>query len=203
MHSYSIDSDLRIKAYLILGAAAALLPSAMAVVNQSMKDVFAAFPTLAWPLGLGATYSIFILIFDKWIWKQRPLRAIHGIPDLNGIWDAKGLSSYQLDADRSPSAEFSMTVTIRQTFSRMEVFTQTNDSTSRSTMASICSDHAVTSVRYAYENTPKSKATPDLQRHPGLIELRVEDQNTMVGDYFSGKHRLRYGELTLTRRPTK
>jgi hypothetical protein len=64
-------------------------------------------------------------------------------------------------------------------------------------MASISTQHAVPIFRYSFENTPKSKASEELQRHPGLIELRIKENNSMQGDYFSGKHRLRFGELTL------
>ena len=93
-----------------------------------------------------------------------------------------------------------MQVIIKQTFTKIEVFAETKDSTSRSTMASICTQHAVPIFRYSFENIPKNNANDELQRHPGLIELRVKSNDLLEGSYFSGKHRLRYGELIYKRK---
>ena len=199
MHSYSIDSDIRRTLYLGLAVAAVFLPSGIAKLSEYLSLLFASSPTFAWPIGVGATYGILFFLFDKFLWKFTGF--IHHVPNLNGTWQAAGTSSYQVDAAGSPVAEFSLKVIIRQTFTRIEIFAESKDSTSRSTMASLCSSGAVTLVRYSFENTPKSKATPDMQRHPGLIELRMDSSNRMIGDYFSGKHRLRYGELTMDREP--
>ena len=46
-------------------------------------------------------------------------------------------------------------------------------------------------------------ANEELQRHPGLVSLRIESKDKMAGDYFSGKHRLRFGEMYLERQGDK
>lgn len=163
---------------------------------QSVKPMLGLPPRYGFPLTFGSLYAGMFFLFDKWVW--RAFSTILGIPNLNGKWKGTGRSSYE-DPTTGKNYEFTMDVTIKQTFSAMEVFTQTGDSTSRSTMASLCTQHAVPIFRYAYENAPKNMANAELQRHPGLIELRIEDSNRMSGDYFSGKHRLRFGELTLER----
>lgn len=69
-------------------------------------------------------------------------------------------------------------------------------------MSSFELDHTVSTFRYAYDNKPGNMANSELQRHPGMMDIRVESEGLMRGDYFSGKHRLRYGEITLTRNNT-
>lgn len=198
MHSYSVDTNARQWVFAGLAVVAFALPSGIAQAVDALQGYFASMPAVTWPLSFGATFGAAFWLFDRHLWKH--IRCL-GIPILDGRWRAEGLSSYQLDPDTGvPIHQFSMDVTIRQTFTRIEVFTLTPDSESRSTMASVCIDSACPVFRYAFENAPRNKANAELQRHPGLIELRIHGEQ-LQGDYFSGKHRLRFGELTLTRVP--
>lgn len=192
MHTYSLDTDIRRHVYIAIGIIALGIPAAF----EKARTLFGLPVNIGFPVSSGALYSVMLLITDRWLWRwfARPM----GLPDLNGKWIAAGKSSYENPETGRPH-EFSMTVQIRQSFSKLEVFTQTESSTSRSTLAGICTEHAVPIFRYAFENAPKSVADAELQRHPGLIELRIESDNRMVGDYFSGKHRLRFGELQLAK----
>lgn len=192
MHSYSIDTDVRRWTYRLIGAVALAIPA----VFEKARTLFGLSPHWGFPISSGALFGALYFFFDKWGWRWGV--KIFGVPDLNGKWLATGVSSY-VDPDTQRPMNFEMKVTIKQTLSKLEVFTETNDSTSRSTMASICTDHAVPIFRYAFENVPKNLANAELQRHPGLIELRIEDKTHMIGDYFSGKHRLRFGELRLVK----
>lgn len=190
MHDYSTDTDSRKWVHLGLGVVAFLVPSLIV----KARTLFGLPISFGYPLSFGATFGILYFTLDKFLWKFLPLN----IPNLNGKWDAEGVSSYIPEGATEPF-RFQMRVTIKQTFSKIEIFTETESSTSRSTMASVCTQHAVMIFRYTFENTPKNTADAQLQRHPGLIELRINTDDEMVGDYFSGKHRLRYGELTLRR----
>lgn len=199
MHSYSVDSEVRRGVYVALALAAFLLPAALTMTSGKLAAVVSTVPQVGWPLSFGATFSILFLIFDRFVWKWSWVKRLHAIPDLGGKWEATGISSYQSDEQGRATYPFVMKVTIHQTFSRIEIFAETEESTSRSTMAGLCLGHAVGIFRYAFENAPKNAAVPDLHRHPGLIELRINGPDSLQGDYFSGKHRLRFGELTLRR----
>jgi hypothetical protein len=200
MHSYSLDTDARKWVYVALGVTAFALPAGISQVSTWFQSVFASLPVLSWPLSFGATFGVVFFAFDRYLWRTRLFSRLHGVPVLQGTWNVEGISSYQLDPEtQAPNHRFKMIVVIRQTFTRIEVFTETDDSTSRSTVAGICLNHARPLFRYAFENTPKNKANQGLQRHPGLTELRVNSKTELQGDYFSGKHRLRYGELTFKR----
>jgi hypothetical protein len=152
---------------------------------------------LAFPVSFSALFGALYFIFDRWLWKY--FSWLTSIPNLAGEWVAEGKSSY-IDPITNKNVVFNMAITIRQNFSKIEIFTETKESTSRSTMAGFFSQHAIPIFRYSFENTPKNMANQELQRHPGLIELRIQPDGVLVGDYFSGKHRLRYGELEVKRK---
>ena len=201
MHAYSIDSSIRRNIYVGLGFFAFMIPTICNFMTHKVSHFFTSVPNLAWPLSFATTFGVLYFVFDRYMWKWKISRSIHKIPNLEGVYSVKGLSSYELDeTTQAPKYCFNMEIKIKQSFSRIEVFSESNDSTSRSTLAGFCMDHAVGLFRYSFENTPKNKSNPELQRHPGLIELRIKDNDELQGDYFSGKHRLRYGELTLRRK---
>lgn len=157
---------------------------------------------IAFPVSSGTILTLLHILWDKWLWRQRfgrlSIPRLLGVHDLNGVWHGDGISSFE-DPNTGAKKRYTMDVRIRQTFSRIEVHAKTRESTSFSTMAGMCVDKAMPILRYAFENTPMNMADPTLQRHAGLIELRIESEARMAGDYFSGKHRVRHGELTLTR----
>lgn len=192
MHYYTLDKEIRKTAYVILTIISLVLPS----LFDTFKTFFGVSESFGFSLSFGTTFAILYFLLDRFIWKW--ISFIISIPDLNGTWDAEGISSFK-DPNTGEDIHFKMQIIIKQTFTKIEVFTETKDSTSRSTMASICTQHAVPIFRYSFENTPKNKANDELQRHPGLIELRIKNNDLLEGDYFSGKHRLRYGELIYKR----
>lgn len=188
MHTYSIDSSIRRAVYVALGVIAFGFPAWI----SELRNLVGLPQAISYPVSFGVTFGALHLIFDRWAWRILPKFSL--LPNLNGAWIAEGVSSYQ-------GKPFTGKVTIKQTFSAMEIFGDFEESTSRSTLSGFCLDHAVPVFRYAFDNSPKNMANQELQRHPGLIELRIYSVGEMRGDYFSGKHRLRYGEIALRREP--
>ena len=187
MHSYSIDSEIRRVIYVALGIIAFALPTWVVSAEKLLSTPF----SVGYPISFGITFGFLHFLFDRWFW--RLLSPFGLIANLSGKWTVEGRSSYK------DGFQFTGDIIIRQTFSSMEVFGDFANSTSKSILAGICLNHAVPIFRYAFESTPKNLADAELHRHPGLIELRISDQDTLAGDYFSGKHRVRWGEMTLRR----
>lgn len=192
MHYYTLDKEIRKSAYVLLTVISLGLPS----IFDIFKTFFGFSESYGFSISFGVTFGVLYYLLDRFVWKW--IAFLLNIPDLNGTWDAEGISSYK-DPNTGENFRFQMEVIIKQTFTKIEVFTETKDSTSVSTMASICTQHAVPIFRYSFDNIPKNKSNDELQRHPGLIELRIKNLNLLEGDYFSGKHRLRYGELVYKR----
>lgn len=194
MHDYSLDTLIRRHVDVGIAVVSLLLPTFLTWLG----DQFSIPSLITFPISFGFTFVCFYYLFDEHLWKWAV--GLHKIPDLNGDWVGDGVSSYPDPATGEPF-EFSMHIKIKQSFSRIEVYTETDTSTSRSFMASIELQHAVPVFRYGFDNTPKNMSDAELQRHPGMMDLRIQGPDLMEGDYFSGKHRLRYGELTLRRLP--
>lgn len=151
------------------------LPALLTWAEMAVIDA----PKTTFTVSFGATFAIFYFFFDRYAWKWA--RFIHHLPDLNGDWQVDGTSSYK-DPDTGQNLKFKMTVKVKQTFSQIEFFTETNDSTSRSFMASVETGHAVPILRYGFDNIPKNMSNAELQRHPGMMELRISDDDKMEGD---------------------
>ena len=197
MHSYSLDTAIRTKvvvwSVLVSLGVVNLWPTLM----KSLQAVSGLGEQHAYSLTFGTVFGLVYAAVEHWLWRAPGLRKVIGVPVLAGRWTAAGVSSF-IGPDGKPF-QFTMDVVIKQTFSRLEVYTKTGESTSRSVLAGVYVDHAVPIFRYAFENAPMSMANPELQRHPGLVELHVHSADGMSGDYFSGKHRLRTGSLVMTR----
>ncbi len=189
MHYYSFDTEIRRYVYVFI----TLISSSIPTIFKDLT-VFWHLPN-GWSLlaTFGTCFALLYFLFDHLIWKL--LKYFNLVLNLNGNWIASGESSYL--SDGTPH-KFSMKIKIKQTFTKIEIHTETENSISRSTMASISLDHAFPIFRYSFENTPINKSNSELQRHPGLIELVIK-KDLMEGDYFSGKHRLNYGSLRVTR----
>jgi len=192
MHSYSIDTNIRRVVHVAIAFMSLLIPS---LIGKSLPYISLS-EGFGFSISFGTIFGILYYLFDFVLWKK--ITSITSVPDLNGKWEAKGNSSY-INPETNENYTFEMTFFIKQTFSKIEISSETENSTSRSVMAGLSTQHAVPIFRYTFENIPKNMADPDLQRHPGLIELRILSKNEMSGDYFSGKHRLNYGELVVRR----
>jgi hypothetical protein len=194
MHDYSIDTHIRQKVNVAIAVISLSLPGwiTWALSHQSFWKVGTTFA-----VSFGLVFSILEWAFDRWIWRW--LSGLMAIPDLNGTWDGKGISSW-INPETGEEHPFEIMIKIRQTFTKIEIHGETDQSTSRSFMASFETQHAVTHFRYGFENSPKNMATAELQRHSGMMDLMLDDEDTIKGGYFSGKHRIRYGELCFRKR---
>lgn len=192
MHAYSIDTGARKSATRLLLLAAIGLSGLI----SSLASRFHIPQAWVASATTGACFGLLYVAFDRWLWRR--LTALHGVPDLQGTWSIRGRSSFKPDGTKH--AEFEGDMRIRQTFSRIHLCAEFSQSTSKSTMAALQIQGAVMSLGYAFENAPKNLADDSLHRHPGLATAMLKDRDTLEVEYFSGKHRLRYGTMTLTRK---
>lgn len=188
MHPYSLDNKLRKCIYIVISCISISVPIYFDVLIN-----FLGFEFISFTLTFGITFSILFFLVDKYLWKI--FKFVNMIPNLEGKWNVIGNSSFK--DEHGENYKFNMEIEIKQTLTSIEIFAETENSTSKSTMASIEMNHSKAIFRYTFENTPKNMSNDELQRHPGMIQLRINSNEDMSGDYFSGKHRLRYGELKL------
>ncbi|EMO83098.1 hypothetical protein LEP1GSC070_2236 [Leptospira santarosai str. AIM] len=190
MHSYSLDTEIRKVVIVVITIMSMALQSAL----KNWQSFLNLSESLLMPISFGIIFGLLYFIFDKVIWKY--LTTITSVPDLNGEWECIGNSSYKED---DITYEFPLKLIIKQNFSKIEIQAESENSTSKSILAGVFSQHSVGIIRYTFENIPMNMATDELQRHSGFVELRLKNQNLMEGDYFSGKQRLRFGGLKCKR----
>ena len=135
-------------------------------------------------------------IFDKWLWRMKLLRKLKvvRIPNLNGIWDAEGVTSFEEE-------KYKAKVVINQSWTHISITMETELSRSHSLTASILVNQPEGStLSYEYRNEPKPNAGLTMHAHRGTTVLHLKDENCLEGEYYSGRDRQNYGSLSLKRR---
>jgi hypothetical protein len=132
--------------------------------------------------------------FDKWLWRWFRKIGIVKVPDIQGQWEVDGYTSFE------QMKSFKAKVIIRQTWTHISVYLETEQSISRSLAASLSSNQPEGAVLiYHYRNEPKSNAVKTMHAHIGTALLRLKNDECMEGEYYSGRDRQNYGGLTLRR----
>ncbi|WP_061272628.1 hypothetical protein [Leptospira interrogans] len=173
MHSYSLDTEVRKIVIVTITVISVAIQSAL----KNWQSLIGISESLLIPISFGVIFGLLYFIFDKFVWKY--LTSITNVPDLSGEWECTGNSSYKED---DISYEFPLKLIIKQNFSKIEIQAESENSTSKSILAGIFSQHSVGIIRYTFENIPMNMATDELQRHSGFVELRMKNQNLMEGD---------------------
>ena len=143
-----------------------------------------------------ALFGLLYTAFDKWVWRLRVLRTfgIVRVPDLNGEWQGKGLSSFD-------NEEFLVNVRITQTWTKLAVVVETDTSRSRSMGAWFSVQQPAPSLTYEYHNDPKPVSSAQtMSPHRGTALLWIKDNGSvMEGEYYTDGNRREFGELHLTK----
>ncbi|MEX1014598.1 MAG: hypothetical protein WDZ80_05565 [Candidatus Paceibacterota bacterium] len=192
MHSYSIDTSERKYVPLIL----AILAVFCAWVFNVLFNYYHI--ELSWWISTPSVmgfYGLFWVIFDQWIWKLSILHTIGFIktPILLGEWTGVIKSSF------NKSVEKNVSVSIKQSWTRINIFLKTNTSHSNSLAASIAlSDKKSPLLSYQYQNDPGLEAVDTMQIHYGTTNLLISDNLlSMSGNYYSGRGRQSIGAINL------
>ena len=146
-------------------------------------------------IGAGTVYLGLYFLFDRYVWKYAPVGRALKLPDLSGTWACSGLS-----IDKKPPQAWTGTVTISQSWDRVRVHLKTDKSESNSVAAALMSDpiggHR---LMYHYKNEPR-QGEPELHAHHGFAEIAfAADCRTAKGEYFNGRGRNTFGDMTLTK----
>ena len=142
-------------------------------------------------------FGILYELFDKWLWRVAVFRRIRivKVPDLNGRWAVEGHTSF------NRNHIYSGECVIRQNWTRISVFLETENSRSHSLSASLLVEQPEgCTLSYEYRNEPKPRAVSTMHAHRGTCVLRLKDAEFLEGEYYSGRDRQNYGGLLLRRR---
>lgn len=194
MHSYATNAPERNTARAYLAVAAVVLGAGVDALLRSRSV------TLPWIVGapsLLSLYGLLFWVFDRWAWRWRfrGLR-LSAIPDLHGRWHGQIKSSHQ-------GTSVQAVLEVEQTWSRIAITLTTEQSRSKSTMATLnTKDSFEQGLKYEYMNEPKVLGIETLHIHRGTAHLRFSnDGRVLEGDYYTGRPRHNYGELWFERQP--
>lgn len=146
-------------------------------------------------VGASIVYSALYWLFDKHIWKFKPLGLALKIPDLSGKWHCDGEP-----LNNGAASPWQGQVTIVQSWDRLRVHLETKQSSSDSVAAALIYDAAVGyRLMYHYRNNPR-EGEAELSSHHGFAELTFPPgENEASGEYFNGRGRYTYGRMKLTK----
>jgi hypothetical protein len=192
MHHYGTDSNERKYIPLLLAGLA------IATALGFSRFLLWVHLTVPWWLDAPSTmgfYGLFYVWFDKKLWRIGLLRRLGlvKVPILDGHWQGVVRSSYD-----NHSREHQVEVQVKQTWTRISIRLESGSSRSHTTLAhiDIFSPEGIV-LSYQYQNDPAPGAVDTMQIHHGTARLRVIDENTLEGDYYSGRGRQNYGSITL------
>jgi len=194
MHPYATDSSERKVMPFLIAAIGVILAWLLHWTFQALRVI------VPWWLDAPSVmgfYGLLYSIFDKYLWRLKPMRKIGlvKVPDLNGTWKGYVSSSF----NEYSSVQHDVTVMIRQNWSAINIMFETEHSRSHSLTAAIITESPLgTVVHYEYLNEPKPKARETMHAHKGTARLILKGES-LEGEYYTGRDRQNYGDLSLRR----
>lgn len=145
-------------------------------------------------LSAGVIYGGLIVLYERWGW-----RWLSTIRNLNGTWVGS------ITTTHNGGASVPCVMRVHQTWTRMAIELETEQSRSRTTMSALYEDQpGDVGLKYEYVSEPRSLAVPTMQTHRGACTLAITSGSdrghlSLRGDYFTGRGRETRGEIILHR----
>lgn len=206
MHSYAINgSRAKTGGYIMIVAAVAANG-----LNSWLESLWAYIPLDVPPLTLSIpfTFAAFFFIYDKWLWSWPPFSRVSGVPDISGEWVGPLYSSYRSDGSGEsdtadePKGSLRPVFTIHQTWTKMEVNGDFENSRSESTTASFRTEKGNPQLVFTYVNHPRTPQKND-GPHEGVNKLRLvtdgDENDVLEGEYYTDSSRNNHGTMELRR----
>ena len=147
-----------------------------------------------WWLDTPAVFGFFGILyapFDRWLWRTRMFRPLHGVPDLSGTYDVTIRSSH----DGLTSTQQAKAV-ISQSWTHIVIRLETDRSSSVSQRAWLVEyPGAGHGISYFYCSTPKPSAAAGLHKHDGTTTITFDADRKGTGFYYTGRDRMNIGEI--------
>jgi hypothetical protein len=190
MHGYASDNFFRgPKVYFAFGV--------LAIAAATALRALTALPLLAGrldaaALSAGVIYGVLIFLYECWGW-----RWLSTLKNVNGTWVGTITTSH------NGGTSVRCVMRVRQTWTRMSIELETEQSRSRTTMSALYEEQpGDVGLKYEYVSEPRNLAVSTMQTHRGVCMLAVTsglNDSRLDGDYFTGRGRETRGEIKLQR----
>ena len=204
MHVYSIDKDIRRKVIVVIFCISIFISIIMkyllrvpsewmgeCIRNVELLEILfqtgnildAFFDIISAP----AIYTILYWWFDKKLWKTKYINKVLEIPNLNGEWSGKAKSSF------GDNNEYTMNLSIKQTWSKISFIASFPDTNSKS--ESNCASFFIESngdkkIGFGFVNRSREV---NAQQYDGYNVLELDSENEMAGRYFNNRDNSLFG----------
>ena len=145
--------------------------------------------------------TIVLAVWDRWIWRLPFAQRLPSVPrDLSGTWRGTLTSFWEDPVTKSRPAPKMAFLIIRQTASATGVVLLTDESSSKSSLASVSDDGAGATLAYMYLNRPDSRVEHRSRMHNGSAFFQISGRpvSRIRGRYWTDRDSR--GELDFDRR---
>lgn len=212
MVNYAIDSDIRRKVIIILVVVSLLLLEPINLLLETLYNlIIGVFPFIETPfsklsiigfdvskLTFFALFGLLYGVFIKLAWKFKLVVKLTKVPNLNGVWEGKLISSFKAPDTGEQIPPIDMSVEIKQNWTSMSVCCYFPKSTSYSKMTSLhINDTKGCVLGFSYRND-SAEVTINTREFSGYNEL-VYKNETLSGVYFTNREDGTHGTIELKR----
>lgn len=190
MHPYSINNSDINKVYAISLVMCILLGWLIGKWIETIPQII----EYLWIVDVPSAFVLFGIIFkliDVYLWKLLSyLGFILKTPNLNGIYEGELFSS-------NDNSTHTVKITIKQTLTEIRIFLKTENTSSKSEIASILLNEDENPILlYEYINQNINALKANLPMHNGLTRLSYnKTDKSLLGYYFTSLERKNYGEI--------
>ncbi|MEO0514345.1 MAG: hypothetical protein AAF086_03510 [Planctomycetota bacterium] len=197
MHAYTNDWPWKAHLHYALGVISGSIASLLGYL-ASLVASWTGIPVS----GLSAlvVYIALFCLIDRWLWRFKHIRHFMIIPNLNGKWKTDG-HTVRKNGDEV-SIVWNNTLTITQSWTKIQIQSSGGASESKSVIASIEREaNGAFLLRYLYRNTPKlGSADGDMQAHYGFARVLISpDGSEGAGSYFTDEGRTTAGTIEINK----
>lgn len=187
-------------AFFIIFTAVTLAPAAW--FARTLQDALVHFPLefvqqLAAQRIVEAPGTVLIIggifwLYEKYLWRFAPIRALHGIPYVAGRYKGHLVSSYD-------NGSYDVVLEVRQTLTSVSICLYTQRSSSYSVLANIGKNGKENScLAYVYKNAPRTVSNDlDMRAHDGFACLEIFEKERKLAGYYHNDPRERPTHGTL------
>jgi hypothetical protein len=211
MHTYSTDNDLRPRIVGFLGIGSFLLVLGIERVLSIVNTTVPFGPNFSAP-ATGAVFTVVYVVFAAKVWNHGVFRRLRLVktPYFGGRWEGYVRSSYNVDDDAEnekpeEQEKTNVEVEIEQSWRKMIVRLEGDDSSSRSLGASIITQQGRPKLTYYYLNEPDYDAPDSYTMGYGTTSVKLyegegdNNEDVLDGIYYTGPDRGEHGKIHLTR----
>lgn len=199
MHTYSINSNKRVKVILMMILISIIITPGFNFFlnkmvsfvsnNDALKNIIEIIDSFGYNIKQFSVLFIFGIIYffyDRYLWKIKIFKLkFSSIPNLSGDWNGQYKSSWK-------DTTGNVSLHIKQTWTKIQIISYNEKSKSYSKVASLLYDtNKNVELIFEYENEPDGNREKAMNPHKGFSELIYNEELNRLEGYYTSDQRTR------------